>query len=65
MVEQAPRRRVIAGLLVFAALGACDRSVVLGSDETPDAAVEDDALDFDGPLVHPPDVAARDTRRQG
>lgn len=57
MVELAPRWRAIACLLVFAALGACERSVVLGSDEAPDAAVvEEDALDFDGPLVHPPDA---------
>ena len=61
MDERARTWRTAAALALLAALGACERSVLLGSDEALDVAPDAPALDvedFDGPLVHPPDAPA-------
>ncbi|MFO0604213.1 MAG: hypothetical protein U0324_13610 [Polyangiales bacterium] len=55
-MAETSRKRAVAALALAFALAACDRSVLLGSDEAvvaPDAPP--DEIDFDGPLVHPPD----------
>jgi alpha-tubulin suppressor-like RCC1 family protein len=56
MIELTPRWRTIVGPLLLVALGACERRVVLGSDDPPDATVVgEDVVVFEEPLVHPPD----------